>query len=793
MSAYSGSTEWTKPQFVEQDDSAGTQLWTDENYLVAGGIGGGNPRVFAALGEDLVVREAALYIGGAIQGTDKASDEDVTSDRTYGGSADDWGETLTGADVKADNFGFAVRYAELESGVDSSYYLIGYEFDFDIPDTATVDGIELRLTHDAFSAGGGMSGVDVEAIELKIHYTWEPKVIAIGSVNASVYAENPHPQIPFKTYAWEVYSSDRDYLGRWEVANSYPSIQSEINNLLGTVDVEMARNEEVISKIVEELLTEASENLQTEEGEDLLIDSVASQGLGSGTDFDLNHEVEISAYYGELVPLLTEDGEVLLTEDSEIIKVQDGAPDGKKLFTGYISKWGLKFGSGDNLRGTIFSHSNELYNIMLEAEDSVAESFTTWDESSVFGIQGNGPTDNTALAQSFQLSTDKTISRIRMRARHWGNSATEVPVTLTLRTGGTIGSGTVLGTAVAQPSDYQTIQPIDFIFDDYIDLTGSTTYHWTLEILDSGISKSGGGAVYPAEFAHNSSGGYASGSGYYQYGAGGSTFFTFGDFWFEIYQAGGNTKVPFNSYDPSNIVLYGLNHARARGSRVNFSTETIKPTYTEVSWTANVNSVGEVIEKAVELAPDGWFAFYDFGTNTVYFQPRPDEIDYYIVLGGNTAELDLERSLEDITNDIFFSGDSEANAFVRTTDNTSINTWRRGLKTKSDSRFSDTESMELVNQSEIDRLGNPRYSGSCYIINDEVFYIEDVQQGSLFGFIGFGTIVDSLSLQGVRLKYEGDKLGIDIDTLLPKVEKRVEDIKRNLAIEENKDNPDAPS
>ena len=69
---------------------------------------------------------------------------------------------------------------------------------------------------------------------------------------------------------------------------------------------------------------------------------------------EANNEVEVISYYGQYVELLCEDGDVLLTEGDELIMIEDGRPDGKKIFTGYISQWELDFGlHGQHFRAVV--------------------------------------------------------------------------------------------------------------------------------------------------------------------------------------------------------------------------------------------------------------------------------------------------------------------------------------------------------------------------------------------------------------------------------------------------------
>ena len=73
------------------------------------------------------------------------------------------------------------------------------------------------------------------------------------------------------------------------------------------------------------------------------------------------------------------------------------------------------------------------------------------------------------------------------------------------------------------------------------------------------------------------------------------------------------------------------------------------------------------------------------------------------------------------------------------------------------------------------------------------FRIEDVTVGELSGFINFGAFVDAIKMQNLSITYHPDKLDVTLNLLTPPVTKRIEDIKRNLALQEHANDPSAPT
>lgn len=110
-----------------------------------------------------------LVVGGSRAGANKSTGAAVPTTETvvnFGGSSDLWSLTPSVAQVKASNFGVAVR-VDLGFGV-TSQYLTATNFDFsDIPNDATIDGIEAHIEIIRF--GGG--NTDVDHIALTVYYT----------------------------------------------------------------------------------------------------------------------------------------------------------------------------------------------------------------------------------------------------------------------------------------------------------------------------------------------------------------------------------------------------------------------------------------------------------------------------------------------------------------------------------------------------------------------------------------------------------------------------------------------
>jgi hypothetical protein len=258
-------------------------------------------------------------------------------------------------------------------------------------------------------------------------------------------------------------------------------------------------------------------------------------------------------------------------------------------------------------------------------------------------------------------------------------------------------------------------------------------------------------------------------------------------------ESSSNTTVAYSSQDPTTILQDVLDKFTSAGGLADYNSGSTVLTGTTVSYTFKVNTTLEAIQKCLELAPTDWFWRINMADNIIYFNPRPTNTSHTFILGKHIKDLQLEQHIEELVNTVYFTGAESAgvNLFNKYTDATSIASYRPGLKKITDSRVSSNASAEIISESEIDRLKDPIYR-SQITISDKVYPIEDIELGQLIGFKNFGNFIDSLTMQIMGITYSPDGVTLELDSLLPQVSKRVEDVRRNLNQQEVINNPSAP-
>lgn len=786
------------PTAVEQSAIASTSAWRYQDQILADdSLGFGDLSAqgnFIAGADSLILRISEMVIAGVIQATNRANDDVVLGSAiSYGSAVDLWGATsLLGSDVNKYNFGFTLASGQNSSGVKTTktYRIIGETYNFALPDNTKILGF--IVTHDvySFASGGGTQTIGLDTIKANAFHNWDIQMSVTGQAGGNVYSTPINRQKPQKRFRYSVFSKDGTFLGEWRDVATEPTFKRQINTGMSSMQIQLDRNEEVRNNAVDDIYTESgpSELLTDEADGGLLADIAAPSGLGAGTDLDTNVYLQVQSFYGQFVELTTEGDEPLLTEDWNMIVAQDGAPEGRTIWTGFVTEWEEDFGTDEGISVSALSHFEELDNIMLQTVDTVQIDNFSGRGSGFLGINGGGPTDFYAQYQTFTANATFDMAGVKVNARCWFSLE---PLTVQLQQGTpSVPVGSVLATASINLTPDMVFRDYTLSFNTPVTLTNGVQYFLSFSTTDY---KTGGNVTYPVTFASNS-GVYASGDNWYRTVDTGLVQNTGVDIAFQIMKAGGATTVPFNSYDPSNILKAVLDYARTRGAIAGYDISTIDNTGTTVSYTFAGATISEAIKKVLELAPADYYWYYHHGENKVYFRKRPTTNTRFYTKGRDVNKLKLKKSISQLINEVYFTGGGTPNLFDKTIDTASQASLRRGLSKLNDNRVTVLSTADILSQSQIDRYKDAIYSGSATVIDrDGNAPLEDVNEGDLTGWLGFSKIIHTLSLQIMSVTYHPESLDFELGFLLPPIEKRVEDIKRNLNTTDTANLPSSPS
>ena len=257
------------------------------------------------------------------------------------------------------------------------------------------------------------------------------------------------------------------------------------------------------------------------------------------------------------------------------------------------------------------------------------------------------------------------------------------------------------------------------------------------------------------------------------------------------------TTVAYSSEDPSDIALDAMDRFVAASSGESYNTYTlatsasISITGTTVSYTFRVNSYKDVLDKVLELMPSNWYYYVGLGDNTVYFRERAVNPKHLFYLGKHIKAEDVRGSILDVKNHVLFTGGGDP-ALFRERKVTPAARTRRGLEIRSDSRVTLDDSADIISEGITDQSNKVQYRTTVEVLSKQ-YDIESITVGDLVGFRNFGNYVDDLKLQVIGLSYQPDLVQLQLETKPPTINKRLEDVVRNLKVTENQNAPDQPS
>jgi hypothetical protein len=571
------------------------------------------------------------------------------------------------------------------------------------------------------------------------------------------------PRIP-KTYEYKIYRGTT-YLGLLPYVTSEFSYSQSINSSGSQLTITVGESPDTARYAVQALTDEGGNEITTEAGETITTER-EDDLVGSGSD------------------------NALIQNDNlvKVYEVSENHLNGLLVFSGYISKWRALFGGADSVEITVLSDGQDLNQWIIPGGLAYGDDQTQTSTNSDFGFwydRRYGQSFTTAATTTnigkidLKLARNSAANR-NMRVRLWNNPAEAT-------TGGTpLASADVLVTSV-NPAYVQT----SFVFTDPVTVTPSTSYFFSLEILDV-ASVSGDSTTWGA-FQSQSPANYTGGSMYRSISGASWTLESAESMWFKTYKVEDTTERTYLDRDPS----YILNDIMDNYSGVVIPYATFPDTSITIpSYTFKLNTVLEGLRAIGDMAPSDWYWFVDPSDNTLYFQQASAEADITVIKGRHINYLSIEGTKETVVTKAYFSGGDDGtgdNVFVVVTDDTSNN--RLGITRLSDNNVNGTDgnsTATILAQNYIDRNNIEIYRTSV-TINDSTMDTNLFKLGMMIGFTGFGTFVDRLILQVVGIDKRPDNVTLQLGSLQPRASQIVESIQYSITSVQTSNNPNIPS
>lgn len=282
-----------------------------------------------------------------------------------------------------------------------------------------------------------------------------------------------------------------------------------------------------------------------------------------------------------------------------------------------------------------------------------------------------------------------------------------------------------------------------------------------------------------------------------------------------INQNYGGTKVAYNSVDPSTILKRILDDYARQGGVLTYDSTTIEMTNTIVSYTFNTNTTFEGLKQVLAMTPADWYFYVDQATNKVHLHPKSSAPVHTLTLGKDLSTLALLKRTENIVNTIYFTGgpnptNTAVNLFKQYVNSNSVALYGKRIQKITDNRVTVTSTMDLIAAAALLENSSPEVQTTIDIV-DGNYDIEKIQPGDIIRFRGItnnGTsslwdigqwdkdywdydiaTPETMDTQIARFDYVPDVINMTLNTTPPDVNKRVEDVKRNLDTTQVANNP----
>lgn len=578
--------------------------------------------------------------------------------------------------------------------------------------------------------------------------------------------DQPHsPEVP-TVFSYRVFSKNEEYLGDLPNVTS-PFAFSQDKNSAGSVLKTSCGASPIPVTTTEAILDNNAIPIQTESSLDI---------LASSTD----------------TPLVQGDSEQnALFKNGNRLRVwmfNQWWPNGKLMFSGQINRVEFTLGREDQITLTTYSDGMDLENYVARGYPfSYATDQQQTTQNAYYTMQRfPGEPGWNRIGQTFKTgAAAPNVGQIQLLL----SGTAQVTVTLyDAPNGNPLGSATqsVVGATFASPTSLS--------FPQLIPTSNLTSYFFGLDVgngqsIDVGLN-------YP-------SGGYADGQAYFsEYGGGsgggswlpGNPPFNTTDLWFKTGIGTPTTTTTYSSKDPVTGMASGIiADYNLRGGRV-YERDFQAAGY-ELTYTFNSATINAAIQKILELAPDGYYAYIDLGTADIDILPTSTEPDFTIVVGRDISELNLALSIERVKNQLLFSGGDTGggtNLFKLYQDTESSSNFDPRLAQQSDNRVTLDPTADAIGESFIAENSGEVQETTVTLLNERVD-ITKFTPGKTIGFQNSGIpFIDELVLQIVRREFTKDKVTLTVGRLPITQTAEVQRLNREMQYEQTVNNPDQP-
>lgn len=294
-----------------------------------------------------------------------------------------------------------------------------------------------------------------------------------------------------------------------------------------------------------------------------------------------------------------------------------------------------------------------------------------------------------------------------------------------------------------------------------------------------------------------------------------------GDLTFETFTTDGKTTVLHTTTDPSDMVRGALDYHALDGGSVLYDASVVS-TGTTFTYNFISQTIYEVVQKALELAPSNWYWYVDNATNKLHFKAKDTIATHKLIMGKDIQSLQLNKRAEDIVNLVYFTGGDIGGGSILY--KKYLNTYSAGLYGTRATRLVDgrvttvaTASQLSNNLLELHSSAEIRLTATIADSNPDTgaYDIETIKVGDIInisnvtGNVGSSlwdnghfdedyfdyniADINTLNLQIIRIEYTPENIKITCSTIATGVSKSIDVLNRTLDAVQTATNPDTPT
>lgn len=168
--------------------------------------------------------------------------------------------------------------------------------------------------------------------------------------------------------------------------------------------------------------------------------------------------------------------------------------------------------------------------------------------------------------------------------------------------------------------------------------------------------------------------------------------------------AAGETTLSYSSRDPSYIVTDVI---EKMDGMVTTSHQSIDNTGLSLSYTFRNNTVKEVLDKCIDLSPNGFYWLVDPNNLLSFKRVAYERPDHVLQWKRDFIDVEIEKSLDDMVNTVYFTGGGDPNLYRKSTRSSSVGEWGTYEKRITDERVTVTATADQMAANQFDRFDHP--------------------------------------------------------------------------------------